>query len=248
MTIAWDDAFADGVRRLHEPPEGYAAPALPDPAGVLPLPDSARTQRILWLEERIARGSRVLDLGCGRGEILHFLTRDLGIEHLGLERQPEFIAECRGLGLRVAAADFNDLADPALRHACSQRWDSVLIIDSMVYWRCPALVLAALRERCARIFATIPNMAHLGTRLAYLGGEATELPNVRGSVAGADAHFSTSWFSNRWTVASFVAWGEALGYAVRPLARRSVNAKYLPLGFAPSLFARSVLFELAPRG
>jgi len=161
---------------------------------------------------------------------------------LGLERDPEFLERCRSIGVRAIPSDFNDPADPALRFACSQGWDVVLIIDSMVYWRYPAVVLAALQDRCKRIYVTVNNAAHLRSRLELLAGKIAERPNMRGDA------FSTDWYANRWSVRGFQAWGEALGYATRPLARRSVSAKYLPLWVLPGVFARSVLFELTPQG
>ena len=63
--------------------------------------------------------------------------------------------------MRAIPADFNQLEDPALRFACSQHWDTVLIIDSVAYRRCRALVLAALQDRCQRIFVTVNNAGHV---------------------------------------------------------------------------------------
>lgn len=243
--IKRDAAFDSAVRQLRHAPEGYAPP-LPDFSGSRLLPDKARTQRIRWLAARIPTGSRVLDLGCGRGEVLHFLTRDLRIEYLGLEREPAFREECRRIGVRAIAADFNDLNDPALRHACSQRWDVVLIIDSINYWRYPAVVLAALQDRCQRIFVTIVNAAHVRRRLQCLAGTALELPNVRGSAAAGAAEFTTNWFVNGWTMSSFEHWCAALGYRAAAVARRQVNAEYRPLRPLPGLFDRCVVYELSP--
>lgn len=48
---------------------------------------------------------RVVDLGCGRGELLELL-REGGVESLGVESNPDQIARCRGKGLEVEAADF----------------------------------------------------------------------------------------------------------------------------------------------
>ena len=237
----WEASFQAAVDLLRRAPAGYAPPVF-EPSRTAPLPDTDLTQRIEWLAQRIPAGSRILDLGCGRGEVLHFLGRRFPGDHLGLERDPEFLERCRSIGVRAIPSDFNDPADPALRFACSQGWDVVLIIDSMVYWRYPAVVLAALQDRCKRIYVTVNNAAHLRSRVELLAGTIAERPNMRGDA------FSTDWYANRWSVRGFQAWGEALGYATRPLARRSVSAKYLPLWVLPGVFARSVLFELTPQG
>ena len=243
--IKRDAAFDSAVERLRRAPEGYALP-VPDLAGAQRLPDSARTQRIRWLAARIPAGSRVLDLGCGRGEILHFLERDLRVEYLGLEREPAFREDCRRIGVRAIAADFNDLDDPALRTACSQRWEVVLIIDSINYWRHPAAILAALQDRSRRIFVTIPNAGHLRRRLQCVAGTAPELPNVRGSPAAGAAEFSTDWFANAWTMSGFERWCAALGYRAVAVARRRVDAEYGPLRPLPGLFVRALVYELSP--
>jgi methionine biosynthesis protein MetW len=240
-----DAAFDSAVELLRRAPENYT-PALPDTANGRPLPDSAYTQRIRWLAERIPTGSRLLDLGCGRGEILHFLDRERKVKYLGLERDQDHLASCHRVGIEALLADFNDLADPALRYACSQQWDTVIIIDTLVYWRCPSVILAALSDRCQRIFVTVNNSAHIRNRWRALRGIDTQLPNARGSLAKGSLEFSPNWSNKRWTMQSFAVWSAAMGYDARPVARRSVNAKYLPLGFWPSLTARSVMFELTP--
>jgi SAM-dependent methyltransferase len=245
LPVKRDEAFEAAVVQLRRAPENYTPPE-PDFSQAQALPEDAFTQRIQWLAERIPARSRLLDLGCGRGEILHFLSRRLQVNYLGLEREPEHLVACHRIGVRAIPADFNNLSDLALRHACSQRWETVLIIDSLTYWRCPAVVLAALQDRCQRLFVTVNNAAQLRHRCQLLLGNDIDLPNTRGSLAKGELEFSPEWFTNRWTVMGFQAWCEALGYAVRPVARRSVSAKYLPLGLFPGLFARSVLFELTP--
>jgi SAM-dependent methyltransferase len=46
----------------------------------------------------------VLDVGCGRGELLEAL-RDAGVEARGVDSDPAMVAACRGLGLAVTAGD-----------------------------------------------------------------------------------------------------------------------------------------------
>jgi methionine biosynthesis protein MetW len=240
-----DAAFESAVKLLRTAPDNYE-PEMPNTSHWQPLPDTAYSQRIQWLAERIPAGSRLLDLGCGRGEILHFLERERKVKYLGLERDPDHLVSCHRVGIKALLADFNDLADPALRYACSQQWDTVIIIDTLVYWRCPSVVLAALSDRCQRIFVTVNNSAHIRNRWRALRGIDTQLPNARGSLAKGNLEFSPNWSNKRWTMQSFQIWSEAMGYKARPVARRSVNAKYLPLGFLPGLTARSVMFELTP--
>ncbi len=245
LKFSRDAAFESAVKLLRTPPENFQ-PGFPDLSAAQALPKSAYSQRIQWLAERITTGSRLLDLGCGRGEILHFLGLKRQVKSLGLEREAQHLGSCHQIGVPAILSDFNNLADPALRYACSQEWDTVLIIDTLVYWRCPSVVLAALSDRCQRIYVTVNNAAHFRNRWRALCGVDVELPNARGTLAQGNLEFSPNWFNKRWTVQSFCVWGKAMGYDVRPVARRSVNAKYLPLGILPSLTARSVMYELIP--
>jgi methionine biosynthesis protein MetW len=241
-----DAAFEQAVRLLRQAPDAAPPIPTPDPSQIKTPPENAFTQRIQWLAERIPQGSRLLDLGCGRGEILYFLHHHRQVDYLGLEREPEHLAACHRIGVPAIAADFNQLDDPAMRFACSQRWDTVLIIDSLVYWRCPALVLAALQDRCQRIFVTVNNAGHFRYRWRSLCGQDDTLPNARRSSIKGPLEFSTQWFNHRWTVRGFQTWGEALDYNVKPMARRSIGAEYLPLGPLPGCLCKSVLYELTP--
>lgn len=50
--------------------------------------------RYLWAKERITGGSRVLDVGCGAGQVAENLTLDLGCEVCGVDVVPQFVWMC----------------------------------------------------------------------------------------------------------------------------------------------------------
>ena len=56
-----------------------------------------------WIE----RGSRVLDLGCGEGELLHHLIEERGIVGTGIELNESKVARCIEKGLSVLQGDIN---------------------------------------------------------------------------------------------------------------------------------------------
>jgi len=242
--ITFSPEFTDAVNRLRL---GTNAPvgerAMPDTTEM--LPESKFKPRIQWLANRIPDGARVLDLGCGPGEVLHFLHRYKRADGLGLDRENEYLENCRRIGVRALYADFSNLDDTNLRYACGQRWDVVLILDTLFYWRNPAVVLAALADRCMKMYVTIGNTAHIKFRLKHLLGRQIFWPNTRGTPQGPV--FSLEWDLHAWTYSGFIVWAGNLGYTVRPVARRSVNAAFKRLGLFPSLFARSVVYELVPR-
>ncbi len=82
----------------------------------------ARQQReaVRWLAELRPSRGRLLDVGCGRGDLLLALRGD-GWEACGLEPSPEAVAAARARGLDVDRGRFEQL-DPAL-----ERYDIVVL-------------------------------------------------------------------------------------------------------------------------
>jgi SAM-dependent methyltransferase len=206
------------------------------------------TPRIKFLMELIPERARVLDLGSGRGEIAFFLQKEKNASVLCLERRPEHLDSCREKGLAVTEADMNNLDDPALAWALSQRWDTVIIIDTLIYWQYPAPILYALADRVRQILLTVANEAHILKRLKALAGIMQRWPNTRPRRdQDPILEFDLSWSDNSWTLQGFTQWAAALGYHCELLARRSINAAYRPPGPFPSIFAKSFVFKLTPR-
>ena len=54
-----------------------------------------------WIEP----GSKVLDLGCGEGELLDFLKTHRGVEGKGIEKEEGKVARCIAKGLSVMQGD-----------------------------------------------------------------------------------------------------------------------------------------------
>ena len=52
-------------------------------------------------------GSRVLDLGCGSGELLRFLINNKQVRGAGIELEEEKVAACIEKGLTVLQGDIN---------------------------------------------------------------------------------------------------------------------------------------------
>ena len=56
-----------------------------------------------WIEP----GSRVLDLGCGEGDLLHFLKQNKQVVGTGIERREARVARCIEKGLSALQGDIN---------------------------------------------------------------------------------------------------------------------------------------------
>ena len=56
----------------------------------------------------IAPGSRVIDLGCGEGNLLKYLINQKQVKGSGIERNEGKVADCIAKGLSVLQGDIND--------------------------------------------------------------------------------------------------------------------------------------------
>jgi len=68
----------------------------------LARPDLAIIQN--WIKP----GSQVLDLGCGSGELLHFLQDKKQVHGYGLEIDDQKITECNAKGVNVIEQNLDD--------------------------------------------------------------------------------------------------------------------------------------------
>jgi O-antigen chain-terminating methyltransferase len=103
--------------------------------------ETAIKQRQQIYATRFQGHSPVLDIGCGRGELLEVL-RDSGIDASGIDLSEDSLALCRSKGLQVEAADLftylHDLPDASLGGAvCSQ------VVEHLPPTRLPELVRLA---------------------------------------------------------------------------------------------------------
>lgn len=245
MNPTFDPTFVQRVQALRGDslfPSPLAPPEAPDPAASIPR----RTQRIEFLLARIPRGARVLDLGCGPGDMLYYLRQERNVTGLGLERHPEALATARARGLNVLPVDLNDPNNPALRHACSQKWDVVLAIDTIFYWHYPAVVLSALSDRVGEFYISVGNSAHIKRRWQVLLGRTDVWPNHSPTAEGSLYHPERT-VTGQWSLDGFVTWSAGLGFDCRLLARRSIRAMYLPPSPFTRLTDRFFLFHLTPR-
>lgn len=85
-----------------------------------PSPSQLKQARA-WFLRFLPKKGRVLDLGCGRGEVLELLAGQ-GFQSQGVESDPELVTVCRGKGLEVEAGDVIEYL--GRQH---EAWDGVFI-------------------------------------------------------------------------------------------------------------------------
>ena len=109
-------------------------------------------------------GSRVLDVGCGEGELLELLTREKGVHGRGLEISPEGVSACMARGLAVVQGD----ADDDLDYFPAKAFDYAVLSQTLPQVRQPRHVLSELLRIAERAIVSLPNFGHWRIRLDLL--------------------------------------------------------------------------------
>jgi len=109
-------------------------------------------------------GSRVLDVGCGEGDLLEILTREKAVDGQGLEISHEGVSACLARGLAVVQGD----ADRDLDHFPTKAFDYAILSQTLQAMRDPRHVLAELLRIAERAVVSLPNFGHWRIRLDLL--------------------------------------------------------------------------------
>ncbi|MEA3508138.1 MAG: methionine biosynthesis protein MetW, partial [Synergistota bacterium] len=71
-----------------------------------PAPDFSRWQDVV-LEQEVPEGASILDLGCGRGNLLSRLMETRHVSGQGVELDPEAVVSCIARGVPVIQSDLD---------------------------------------------------------------------------------------------------------------------------------------------
>jgi methionine biosynthesis protein MetW len=111
-------------------------------------------------------GARVLDVGCGEGELLELLTREKSVDGQGLEISQSGVSACLAKGLAVVQGD----GDRDLDHFPTQAFDYAILSKTLQQMRNPAHVLSELLRIAGQAVVSVPNFGHWRVRWALLTG------------------------------------------------------------------------------
>ncbi|QIL90525.1 methionine biosynthesis protein MetW [Microbulbifer harenosus] len=115
----------------------------------------------------VAPKSRVLDLGCGDGELLVRLAQQKGVSAYGLEIDPEQIQKCVERGVSVVEQNL----DKGLANFSDQSFDTVVMTQALQTLRFPHLVVEEMLRVGRECIITFPNFGQWRARwhLAFSG-------------------------------------------------------------------------------
>lgn len=116
------------------------------------------------IAEMIAPGSRVLDVGCGDGQLLALLARTKNVDGRGVELSQEGVNACVTRGLSVVQGD----ADADLRDYPNDAFDYVILSQTIQATRNPREVLTQMKRIGRRAIVSFPNFGNWRVRLQLL--------------------------------------------------------------------------------
>ena len=109
-------------------------------------------------------GSRVLDLGCGNGDLLAWLAASKDVIGTGVEQDKQKAAHCISRGLSVLQGDLNEEVEDY--PDCS--FDYVILSQTLQQVFEPARLLYSLARIGRKVIVSFPNFSHYSIRLQLL--------------------------------------------------------------------------------
>lgn len=116
------------------------------------------------ISQWIQPGERILDLGCGDGELIAYLKKTKQVTGYGMEIDTQKIVACVEKGVEVIHQDLN----ASLDYIDDQSFDTVIMTQSLQQTDAPAKLVEDMLRIGKRAIVTFPNFAHWTARI-YLG-------------------------------------------------------------------------------
>jgi len=112
------------------------------------------------IADLIPDNAKVLDVGCGDGELLDLLRNQKSIDGRGVEISQRGVNECVARGLSVIQGD----ADTDLVYYSDKSFDYALLSQTLQATRNPRTVLEHLLRIGGRAIVSFPNFGHWSVR------------------------------------------------------------------------------------
>ena len=126
-------------------------------------PGGARVD-LLVVADMVEHGAKVLDVGCGDGELLRLLAETRNVDGRGIELSREGVNEGVAKGLAVIQGD----ADTDLSDYPNDAFDYVILSQTLQATRQPRVVLEHMLRIGRHAIVSFPNFGHWRIRLQIL--------------------------------------------------------------------------------
>ncbi len=184
--------------------------------------------------------SRVLDVGCGDGTLLHYLAAEHGVDARGIELSQKGVNQCVANGLSVIQGD----ADTDLADYPDDAFDFVILSQTLQATRKPRQVVENMLRIGRHVVVSFPNFGHWKVRGQLL---------VRGRMPITDA-LAYQWYDtpniHAFTIRDFVDLVEGCGGRIERSMALDQNGR--PIQFKVpwwfwNLFGAQAVFLLTRR-
>jgi methionine biosynthesis protein MetW len=123
----------------------------------------------------ITQGASVLDLGCGDGELLAYLTSAKQVRAQGIELDEQAIVKCVASGLSVYQQDI----DTGLSEYTDKSFDYVIINQTLQQVKKPNFVLQEALRVGKKVIVGVPNFAYYRARFSiFFRGRVPVTPSL----------------------------------------------------------------------
>jgi len=193
------------------------------------------------IAEMIPTGAKVLDIGCGDGALIEYLTREKGADARGIEIDMAEATRAVAAGLAVIHGD----ADADLAHYPDGAFDYVVLSRTLQAVERPREVLRQMLRIGSHAVVSFPNFGHWQMRWRLLS---------TGRMPDTDT-WNRPWYEtpniHPCTILDFVALCETDGYAVDgwlAVDERGLRAPWRRGLRLANLFGEQALFLLSRKG
>ncbi|MCF6287525.1 MAG: methionine biosynthesis protein MetW [Candidatus Hydrogenedentes bacterium] len=123
----------------------------------------------------VEENSRVLDIGCGDGELLCRLITQKNVQGMGLELSQGSVVSCIRRGISVVQADINR----GLKALPDQSFDYVILSMTLQVIKKPDLALREMLRVGKKCIVSFPNFGHWRVRcMTFFEGRAPVTRNL----------------------------------------------------------------------
>src|SRR4030081_724982 len=136
------------------------------------LPASGARVDLVVVADMVEHGAKVLDVGCGDGELLRLLADARDVDGRGIEISREGVNECVAKGLAVIQGD----ADTDLADYPNDAFDYVILSQTLQARRQPRVVVEHMLRIGRHGIVSFPNFGHSQCPVEVLAGR-----HVRGA-------------------------------------------------------------------